>query len=126
VAQSIVQVPVWSYARARRYPLSTTGVVTVVALTLGGRAVGLTVMGSVAVVNAATALGVTLSWTDPDAGPQTLNWFSYNPSQPVAVGAYNLAPAAIMAQAGTSVSITAQAGTAGNVLITADVWGSDE
>jgi hypothetical protein len=126
LSQSIVQVPVWSYARSRRYLLSTTGIVTVATCTLGGRTLGLLAMASIAVQNASTAVGVTLNWMDPDAGAQSMPWLTYNPAQPLAVGAYNLAAVPITAQAGSVVSITAQAGTAGNVLVTSDVWGADE
>lgn len=126
MSQSIVQVPVWSYVRARRLKLTAVGQVTVATFVAGGRDLELVALGTAVVKNAATALGLTARWTDPDGGNQTLAWFTYDTSKPALVGVYNLAAIPMVVAAGSTGTITAQAGTANNVVISTDVWGAEE
>jgi hypothetical protein len=122
VAQSMVQLPVWSYGRVKRYLLTTTGATNVLVVPVVGDNLLLEVSGYLRITGAATNVTASVSWTDPDGGADSMTWIN---AQTLGVGGYNLAPVPLLAAAGSTVTVTVQAGTANQVLVSAEIRGAE-
>jgi hypothetical protein len=121
MAASIVQIPVWSLARARRVsvPTSLTSILTVPVV---GDNLLVYVGGFLRVLNVSTTVTVQVSWTDPDGGADSIAWYT---SQTLSPGGYSLAVLPIAAAQGSTVQIQAQSSVSGAALLWADLLASE-
>jgi len=71
------------------------------------------------ILNAATTLTLTATWTDPTSGSQqTYTWAN---AENLPVGPVPIAPILVTVAGGTTLTVTATAGTAGNIVVSGSI-----
>lgn len=125
MSQSIIALPLRSWARLIQYKSVASASANVLWFVVpGGKALGFLGWGQAVVLNAATVISVTLTWTDPDvAGTQTENWIA---SGSQTTGVHPFGPTPFVAKAGSTVTVSASAATEANLSLSVDIWGAEQ
>lgn len=98
--------------------ITTTSLTTILTYTTGSSNEALEAALNLNVITAATIITATLSWTDPNNGPQTFNWENGG-SVPVGSHSYEVYP--FTASANTNVYVQITAGTASQVYASSSI-----